>query len=202
MVDVLKYLGSDDPFYILKKWMESAGSHSKIKEPSAMVLCTIGRDQMPYCRVVLAKELSEKGLVFYTNMKSQKGVQLSHHTSCSGHFYWDPLFRQVSLRGRAELVSREKTIEYWKTRPRPSQISQWVSLQSREISNREALEEKALSAEKKFKNQPIPCPKDWSGCLMVIEEIEFWMGRDHRLHDRFLFSRKSAKNWSIQRLYP
>lgn len=198
---LLKYLGSEDPITILKNWIHTAQNHPWIKEPSAMVLCTVDLNQISYSRIVLAKEITERGIVFYTNTTSPKGRHLESHSHCSCLFYWDPLFRQVSVRGLAERMSRQKAINYWKLRPRSSQLSQWISRQSSEVENRDVLVQAVKQAEEKFKNQ-VPCPQHWSGYHVVIQEIEFWIGRDHRLHDRFLFSKNKNASWMIQRLYP
>ena len=105
------------------------------------------------------------------------------------------------MHGKASLISREKTNEYWKTRPRQSQLSQWVSQQSEFLESRDFLEKQVNEAEKKFKDKEVPCPPKWSGYFVSVNQFEFWEGKDHRLHDRFLWTLK-GENWLSQRLYP
>lgn len=201
-MEVQKYLGSSDPKVILNQWMQEAQKCSEIKEPGAIVLSTVSKDQVPFSRVVLIKEINDAGLIFYTNVTSRKGMQLENNSSCCGHIYWDFLFKQVSITGQASKISYEKTQSYWKQRPRESQLSQCISNQSSEIPNREYLNELRLKEEEKWKGKDIECPKNWSGYQLRIENIEFWIGRDHRLHDRFLFTKQEANQWKVSRLSP
>ncbi len=200
-MEILELLDKN-PFEILKIWMEEAKAHPSIKEPTAMVLSTVDSHSFPCSRVVLVKEITQTSLIFYTNTKSQKGKHLAQNANCSLLFYWDPLFRQVKLQGKTQLIPREKTIKYWESRSRESQLSQWISKQSTPVESREILISKIEEAKKQFIDQSIPCPEDWSGYSVSIQRIEFWQGRDHRLHDRFLFSKVKDKTWNIQRLYP
>lgn len=202
MEEAVKYLGSADPFKILRQWMELAQSSDSIKEPAAVVLSTTTVSGEPDSRVVLVKEQAPAGLIFYTNTKSQKGRQLARSPHCSLLFYWDSLSRQVRLKGKAQLASREKTIKYWSSRPRESQLSQWVSRQSAPVSGRTALEAEAADAAEKWSGRSIPCPENWSGYCVNVYSFEFWRERDHRLHDRFVFHKKKEGLWNIQRLYP
>ena len=202
MEDVVEYLKSKDPFEILKAWLKTAQAHPSIKEPAAMVLSTVDHQGCPDSRVVLVKEITKTDLVFYTNIKSPKGQQLAQKAYCSLLFYWDPLFQQVRLKGRVQRVSREKTLEYWKTRPKQSQISQWVSQQSMPLNSRSTLSAQIKEAEQQFMNQLVPCPENWCGYSVFIQGVEFWQGRDHRRHDRFVFERKEDQTWNIQRIYP
>ena len=202
-MECLNYLQSKDPIQILLQWVQTAKEHSQIKEPMAMAISTVNEKGMPFSRVVLAKDITHQGITFYTNQQSQKGLQLEKNPCCSLLFYWDPLFRQINITGKAKKISREKTIPYWNTRPRKSQISQWISVQSKVVKDRETLLSRWSVAEKKWEGQPIACPENWFGYQVAIESIEFWMGRDHRLHDRFLFKRQANRlHWSVARLFP
>ena len=202
MEEAVKYLGSKDPFKILQKWMEFAQKSESIKEPTAVVLSTLNGGGGVDSRVVLAKELTPKGLIFYTNTQSQKGCQLTQNPLCSLLFYWDSLARQVRLKGKAQQVSREKTIQYWNSRSKESQLSQWVSRQSASVHHREILENEVVCAARKWNQKTVPCPKNWSGYCVDIDRFEFWQERSHRLHDRFVFYKKEEGLWNIQRLYP
>ncbi len=202
--DIEKYLKIKEPYNpvsLLKTWVNEAYEHSAIKEANAAVLSTLSLDQKISSRIVLIKEIKEEGLIFYTNQTSQKGQHLSQNNQCTLHFYWDPLFRQVSIRGKASPISKEQTLSYWKTRPIESQLSQWISKQSSPVKDRKTLLQETQQARLQFKNKKIPCPEHWMGYSIKIEQIEFWIGRDHRLHDRFLCTQKSGR-WIIQRLYP
>ena len=202
MDDFLKYLDFEDPIAVLNQWIKNAKEHPKIKEPSAMTFCTVSAEASPSIRVVLCKEITKAGeLVFYTNSKSKKALDLKQNQACACHFYWDPLFRQISIRGTARKTERKKTLAYWKTRPRASQLSQWASRQSGGVLNRGALTKTVGKAEKFFKNKEVACPKHWSGYFVKIDEIEFFIGRRSRLHDRFLFFRQKD-SWGRKRLFP
>ena len=190
-----------DPFALLKAWMNTAYNHPEVKSANAAVLSTLSIDQKISSRVVLIKNILKEGLIFYTSQTSQKGKQLNKNSQCALHFYWDPLFRQAFLQGKARPIPRDQTLSYWKTRPVESQLSQWASKQSSPVKDRCTLEREVRQARRLFKNKKIPCPQHWKGYLTVIEKIEFWIGRDHRLHDRFLFT-KRAGQWIVQRLYP
>ena len=200
--EIKKCLGSEDPLNILKKWIKKASSHPHIKEGGAMGLSTLDEDKTPLSRIVLAKQITSEGIIFYTNTQSKKGRSLSRNSKCSLNFYWDALFRQVCLKGRAEKIPRKQTLLYWNSRPRESQLSQWISKQSLKVKDRKALLEKKDKARLKFKGKPVPCPENWSGYHVIIYQIEFWIGRYHRLHDRFLFIRNKKNSWSAQRLFP
>ena len=202
MDDFFKHLGFKDPIDGLKQWLKKAKEHPKVKEPSAMVFCTVNAEGRPSTRAVLCKEITRTGeLVFYTNSKSRKALDLEQNQFCACHFYWDPLFWQISIQGTARKAGRKKTLAYWKTRPHTSQLSQWASRQSSTAASRQALLKAVQSAEKVFKNKKVACPKHWSGYLVSIDEIEFFVGRRGRLHDRFLFFRQKA-GWGRKRLFP
>lgn len=190
-----------NPMALLKTWVDEAYAHSTIKEANAAVLSTFSLDQKISSRVVLIKEIAEKGLIFYTNQTSQKGQHLNKNNHCTLHFYWDPLFRQTSIQGTVHIVSREKAISYWNIRPVESQLSQWISKQSSPVKDRKTLIKEIQEAHLKFKNTKVPCPEHWVGYSVQVEKIEFWIGREHRLHDRFLFTCKETQ-WTVQRLYP
>ena len=191
----------ENPFDTLKLWLKTASQNSAVKEPAAMVLSTVG-DLKPDSRVVLAKEVCDDGIIFYTNTLSVKGKQLSQNSQCHLLFYWDSLSRQVRMQGKVSLIDREKTIEYWETRSRQSQLSQWVSKQSQFLESRNLLESLVQKADQEFEGRKIPCPKNWSGYFVSIDQVEFWQEREHRLHDRFLFTQNKNGDWKSQRLYP
>jgi pyridoxamine 5'-phosphate oxidase len=189
------------PIAIFEHWMKEAKAEPKIKEPTAMALATAKNVDDLHVRVVLCKGWSEDGFVFFTNYDSRKGQELKANANAAAVFYWDPLFRQVKVSGSVEPVSREQSVNYWRTRPRESQLSQYVSKQSKPISNRDLMDAEWKAAELKFADQEVPCPDHWGGYLLRPKTIEFWIGRPGRFHDRHEY-KVQAKGWTYTRLYP
>ena len=202
MSDVLRFLHSDDPFEVFKDWMQNAKGDQRIKEASAMTLATYDpASKEVHARVVLLKDWSPAGFTFFTNYDSQKGLDLAAHNHATLHFYWDPQFRQVKIQGTVQKTSREASENYWNSRPRDSQLSQWVSTQSKTLTTRQDLEQKVAEAKKQFDGKSIPCPLHWGGYQLAPSLFEFWIGQPNRLHDRFVF-KKQVNSWTIERLYP
>jgi pyridoxamine 5'-phosphate oxidase len=193
---------SHDPLVLLQEWIQQARSNSHIKEPTAMTLATQASDGTLNARVVLCKQISAQGLVFFTNYESRKGTDLAHHSQVAVVFYWDPLFKQVKISGRVAKTSREVSEKYWATRPRESQISQSISRQSQPAPSAEVLHHEWEQAEHRLAgDQPIPCPAHWGGYQIHVERIEFWIGRPGRWHDRYEFT-GDHDHWTFRRLYP
>jgi pyridoxamine 5'-phosphate oxidase len=151
--------------------------------------------------VVLLKEVTDGGFVFYTNYESQKGREIKTNPNCALTFYWGELERQVRIEGRAEPVSREKSAAYFKSRPRVSQLGALASRQSAVIGSRAELEERVSELGARYTDD-IPIPENWGGYCVRPERIEFWQGRPNRLHDRIVFRRKGEGEWRIERLSP
>ncbi len=189
-----------DPLEQLKKWYEDAKKTSLLN-PNAFMLSTVDQNGVPRSRVVLMKALRPEGIVFFTNYESQKGRNLAHDPRCSALFFWDQLFRQVFIIGQAEKTSRAESEDYWATRPRESQLSQWISKQSEQVTSRDQLENELRMARDKFANQTIPCPQHWGGYVIHPTYVEFWTGREGRLHDRITYQ-KVEDGWREARLYP
>lgn len=189
-----------DPFEQFHIWLKEA-MDSGLQEPNAMTLATVDQNGQPCARMVLLKELNDKGFVFYTNYKSNKSQQLQNNSQCALVFWWDKLERQVRIRGNAKKIDSGTSDDYFATRPRGSQIAAWASAQSSVIVSREALEEEFKSTEKRFADSSIPRPKHWGGYVVIPDSIEFWQGRKNRLHDRLLFTRRENA-WQIRRLAP
>lgn len=192
---------TSQPLKIFAEWMQEAERHPEVHQPTAMSLATQGADGDLHARVVLCKEWTDEGFVFYTNYTSRKGLDLQHHPRAAAVFYWDPLFKQVKISGPVTKTSRLASEDYWKTRPRDSQISQTLSRQSQEAPEHAVLERMHREAELKFKDREIPCPENWGGYTIHPERIEFWIGRAGRLHERYEFI-KSSTLWTFRRLYP
>lgn len=182
------------------RWFEEAKS-SEIPEPTAMTLATLGRESGVSARTVLLKQVDEKGFVFYTNVNSRKGRQLARDPHCALVFLWVPFRRQVLVEGRAERVSDAEADGYWASRPRESQVGAWASDQSEPLESREVLEARFREIETRYEGCDIPRPEHWTGYRVVPSLIEFWSGRDARLHDRYRY-RGEAGGWTRRLLYP
>lgn len=152
-------------------------------------------------RVVLCKDWSSDGFTFFTNYSSRKGRDLADHPRLGAVFYWDPMARQILISGHVQRVPRSESEAYWRTRPRESQISGYLSKQSEPVDSRKTLEDLWQKTEIEFKDREIPCPENWGGYRIVPDRIEFWLGQPGRLHDRYLFE-KSHGGWTFCRLYP
>ena len=189
-----------DPFKQFAQWFNEA-LNAKVLEPNAMHLSTIS-DGKPHGRIVLLKSFDETGFVFFTNYESNKGKEMEENAFASLTFFWGDLERQVRIEGKIEKISSQDSDEYFHSRPRGSQIGAWVSNQSKVIDDRKVLEERLLSLEAEFqKIDLIPRPLHWGGYRVMPDKIEFWQGRQNRLHDRILYS-NVANNWKIERLSP
>lgn len=189
-----------DPVRQFARWFDEARD-GRVAEPNAMCLATAGADGQPTARTVLLKYFDADGFVFFTNKESAKARQLAENPQAGLLFYWQPLERQVVVRGQAESVSTRESLAYFVKRPRGSQIGAWVSEQSRAISSRKVLEMKLDEVRRRFGEGRIPLPSFWGGYRVRPTAIEFWQGRPNRLHDRFLYERDAA-GWRISRLAP
>lgn len=181
-------------------WFKEAVD-SKIEEPNAMTLATISNEGFPNARIVLLKEFDKNGFVFYTNYSSHKGIELELNRSAALVFFWKELIRQGRIKGKIEKVTREESEEYFHSRPRESQLGAWASKQSSEIPDRKYLENRFQKLQNEFEGKEIPLPYFWGGYRVIPFEIEFWQGRENRLHDRILY-RLVEIDWKISRLSP
>ena len=190
----------ESPFDQFEKWFSEA-LKSKVDEPNAMSLATISPEGNPRTRIVLVKDFSNDGLIFYTNYESAKAKGMEVNKAVSVNFVWHPLQRQINIQGFTEKVDRKVSELYFHSRPRGSQLGALVSPQSKVIASRKVLEDRLAELEAKYKNEPIPLPENWGGIRIVPTRFEFWQGRDNRLHDRFEYIFKNGQ-WSTQRLAP
>lgn len=172
-----------------------------MREPSAVTVATVGEDGMPSARIVLLRGHDERGFVFFTNSLSRKGTQLREHGRAALAFYWDKWAEQCHVEGTVEKIADEESDAYWMKRPRGSQIGAWASLQSQPLSSREELLARYEKFEVKFDGQDVPRPDHWYGFRVVPRRIEFWCGRDARLHERFVY-KQSGEDWTKLMLYP
>ena len=191
---------SDNPFEQFTLWMTQA-IEANIQDPTAMSVATVSAAGKPWQRMVLLKDFDERGFVFYTNLGSRKAQEIAGNAQVSLHFPWLQLDRQVIVGGRAERLSTIDVMKYFLSRPKASQLAAWASKQSSRINSRQALETQFQQVKAKFAQGEIPLPDFWGGFRVVPEEIEFWQGGEHRLHDRFQFKLNEGA-WDISRLSP
>ncbi len=190
-----------DPVEQFRRWFDEALA-ANLYEPNAMTLATATPNGRPSARVVLLKGYDERGFVFYTNREGRKGRELEENPHCALVFYWGELERQVRIEGRAFRVSEEDSDAYYRSRPRGSRLGAWVSAQSRPVEDRGALEKRLRELEAEYEGREIPRPPFWGGYRVEPEEIEFWQGRENRLHDRLLYRRSDEGGWRMERLQP
>jgi pyridoxamine 5'-phosphate oxidase len=191
----------EDPLVQLRLWVEEAAAQG-IYEPNGMVLSTIDPDGNPSSRTVLLRGVDERGLYFYTDYGSRKGLALLANPAVAVVFPWYVQHRQIKIFGHALPVEPEVSDLYFAQRPRGSQISAWASDQSQPIVSREALEGKVIEMEQRFEGEEsIERPEKWGGFVIEPERIEFWAGRTSRLHDRIVFDR-TEEGWETHRLQP
>ena len=192
---------ANDPLRFFRTWFDEAEQHPEIEEANAMMLATIGLDDFPKARVVLLKALTEEGFVFYTNYQSDKGLSIAYHTKVGLSFFWPALERQVIIKGVAEQLEPSTSDDYFKSRPKGSQLGAIVSEQSKVITDRSILEAKLEALEIEFQDKAVDRPTHWGGYTVVPKSIEFWQGRPNRLHDR-IRCQLEGSFWSIERLAP
>lgn len=189
-----------DPMVWFDAWMREAENTGMV-DPNAMCLSTVGTSGMPSSRMVLLKERTSRGFVFYTNLQSRKGRELAHGKAAL-LFYWRELGRQIRIEGRLEPVSEAVADDYFASRPRGSQVGAWASLQSEPLESKEILSARLMEVEALHGENPIPRPAHWSGTEVIAERIEFWQAGEFRLHDRFEFSLRSGQWNPPVRLFP
>lgn len=189
-----------NPFLQFEQWFKDA-QNSLLLEPNAMVLATANKQGLPNIRAVLLKIFDEKGFVFFTNYNAQKSKEIEENPNVAVEFLWLGLERQVRILGKCEKITKSESLSYFMKRSRGSQLGAWVSDQSTIISSRKLLGMQIEKIKEKFKNKEVPLPDFWGGYRIIPEQIEFWQGRESRLHDRILYI-KEADDWQISRLAP
>lgn len=185
----------------LQAWLEAA-IEAELPEPNGMVLATADGDGSVQSRIVLLREVTEAGLVWFTNYASDKGRALEANPVASITFPWLGLLRQVHVSGPVRRINPAESDAYFAGRPRGSQIGAWASAQSRVVANREVLNAEFDAQERRFEGRDVPRPDDWGGYRLGPTMVEFWQGRERRLHDRLRYVRSADGDWEIVRLWP
>jgi pyridoxamine 5'-phosphate oxidase len=189
-----------DPFALFDEWFAEARG-SEPNEPEAMALATAGADDRPSARMVLLKAHGPEGFTFYTHERSAKGEDLAQNPRAALLFHWKSLGRQVRIEGAIERVSQAEADAYFASRSRDSQLGAWASDQSRPLDSRETFERRFEEMKRRYEGKDVPRPSGWVGYRLVPDGIEFWTAREHRLHERRLFTR-DGNGWSEGLLYP
>ena len=191
----------EDPIEQFETWLAQAVAGG-LTDPTAMSVATVDTEGLPWQRLVLLKDFGHSGFVFYTNLESRKAKAMAANPEVCLLFPWNVLERQVIIGGTVERLSTIEVGRYFLTRPRESQLAAWASAQSRPISGRQVLEQKVAELKHKFARGDVPLPSFWGGYRVVPRQIEFWQGGAHRLHDRFLYTRRDDLQWEIEQLAP
>ncbi|HEX2636137.1 MAG TPA: pyridoxamine 5'-phosphate oxidase [Gemmatimonadales bacterium] len=192
---------SHDPLVEFARWFAEA-QEAELPDPNAMTLATASADGAPSARIVLLKAFDERGFVFFTDYRSRKGAELEANPRAALVLYWGELDRQVRITGRVGRTSHEDSARYFSSRPLGSRLGAWASHQSRVIPGRAALEADLREVEARFGDGDVPLPEHWGGYRVAPETIEFWQGRESRLHDRIRYSREGGGRWRVERLSP
>jgi pyridoxamine 5'-phosphate oxidase len=189
-----------DPFELFRAWYDEART-TEINDSNAMALATADAQGRPSVRMVLLKGYDARGFVFYTNREGRKAAELAANPRAALLFHWKTLRRQVRIEGPVSHVSDEESDAYFASRSRDSQLGAWASDQSRPLDARETFERRYEEVRQRFEGQDVPRPPHWGGYRVAPERIEFWLDREHRLHERRLFVRDGA-GWREGLLYP
>jgi len=192
---------TDSPFTLFDQWLNEAIA-AKIPDPTAMTVATVDASGQPSQRIVLLKDVSEAGFVFFTNLGSRKAQELQQNPKISCHFPWFFMERQVKVCGQVERLSFKENANYFFSRPKDSQLAAYASKQSQPISSRALLLTQFAQMKQKFADKQLPAPDFWGGFRIVPHQIEFWQGGEDRLHDRFEYNRTDSGAWATQRLMP
>jgi pyridoxamine 5'-phosphate oxidase len=193
---------SDNPMELFQKWFYEVEATGGIDEPNAMTISTLGLDGYPKSRVVLLKKYTFEGFIFYSNYESEKGKAIQADPRVCLSFFWPIMERQIIIKGKAEKIAKNLSDGYFESRPEGSKLGAIVSDQSSVIESREVLEIELKKLEEKYKGKEIERPDYWGGYLVRPVSMEFWQGRDNRLHDRIRYSLQEDFDWKIERLAP
>ena len=198
----LCFMDLDDPIELFDKWYEEA-KKSEINDPNAIALATSDKNNIPSIRMVLMKEFNEKGFVFYTNLNSQKSIEIKENPNASMCFHWKSLLRQVRINGVIEPVEDKQADQYYNSRGYESRIGAWASKQSAVLNNRNELFEAISKFKEKFQDKEnVPRPSHWSGWNLIPNNIEFWLDGEGRIHERLKYQKDNQGKWIKSLLSP
>lgn len=196
------FVDETDPFALFGRWLEEATA-TEPNDPNAMALSSVDSTGMPNVRVVLLKDWDDRGFVFYTNMNSQKGREISASGKAAAVFHWKSLLRQIRIRGITEPVTDAEADAYFRSRRRISRLGAIASNQSHKLDSRKTMLDRIAELEKIYPGDDIPRPEHWAGTRIKPLYIEFWQDGDFRLHDRSVFRRAAlSDDWTKERWYP
>ena len=196
------FLDLDNPFELFQKWFEEA-KKKEINDPNALALGTANKEGVPSVRIVLLKDHSKKGFVFYTNLNSQKGNEIKENPNATMCFHWKSLLRQIRIVGTLKQVDDETADEYYNSRAYDSRIGAWASKQSNILKSRDELLNALDNYKKKYKDKNnVPRPNHWSGWNLKPSSIEFWLDGDNRIHERLKYTLEENGNWTKSLLSP
>ncbi|MDA8809771.1 pyridoxamine 5'-phosphate oxidase [Candidatus Pelagibacter bacterium] len=196
------FLDLDDPIELFKVWMDEA-KKSEPNDPNALSLATSNKNNIPSVRMVLLKEFNQNGFVFYTNLNSQKGNELKENPNAAMCFHWKSLLRQIRISGTTTQVEDSIADQYYNSRGYDSRIGAWASKQSKELKNRDELENSIKEFKQKFDDKNnVPRPNHWSGWNLSPIRIEFWLDGDSRIHERLNYTIDKSGNWIRSLLSP
>ena len=193
---------AENPIEMFRNWFVEVEKSETVAEVNAMTISTLGKDGFPKSRVVLLKQYTFEGFIFYTNYESEKGLAIAENPNVCLSFFWPAMERQIIIKGKAEKIADNLSDGYFESRPRGSQLGAIVSKQSEIIASREVLEEKLATIEAKYEGKEIERPSHWGGYIIKPQEMEFWQGRANRLHDRMRYQLQEDYSWKIARLSP
>ena len=196
------FLDTNDPIELFNTWMNKA-KETEPNDPNALSLATSDKKGSPSVRMVLLKDFSKNGFIFYTNLNSQKSLSLKENPKAEMCFYWKSLSRQVRINGEISQVSDKVADKYYNTRPYGARIGAWASKQSKVLQNRKKLINSINEYKKKYNDEKnLPRPDYWSGWNLAPKNIEFWLGADNRIHERLKYSKDNNGNWNKFLLSP
>lgn len=192
-----------DAISLVTQWFNEA-LDAQVKEPYAMSVATCGQDMQPAVRIVLMREITDNGIIFYTNYESAKGQDIAENPKAEALFFWYELERQIRIRGTIAKISAVKSDAYFQKRPHDSQVGAWVSQpQSGEVASRDIMENEFAKLQATYPaGTTVPTPEFWGGYEICADEIEFWQGRANRMHDRIVYQKNEDGSWSKKRLLP
>ena len=196
------FMDFDDPIHLFDTWMEEA-KKTEPNDPNAVALATSNKNNVPSVRMVLLKDFNQKGFVFYTNLDSQKGHELKQNPNVAMCFHWKSLLRQIRVNGTVSLVPNEVAYDYYNSRSYESRIGAWASKQSKELKDRDQLDNSIEEYKKKYADKnKVPRPNYWSGWNLSPSSIEFWLDGDNRIHERLKYTKNSKGEWIRSLLSP